>query len=99
LDCGKETLEHTGVRELEEETSLKSLEKDLKLFGVYSDPKRDPRGHVISHSYWVSEYSGKVKAADDAKKAEWFSIYNLPKLAFDHEKIVRDYCKWRHKLK
>ncbi len=28
------------------------------------------------------------KAGDDAAKTAWFSINNLPKLAFDHQKII-----------
>jgi 8-oxo-dGTP diphosphatase len=27
---------------------------------------------------------------DDAHAAEWFSLHNLPKLAFDHQKILDD---------
>ena len=34
-----------------------------------------------------------VKGQDDAAKAEWFSINNLPKLAFDHSEIMRDAIK------
>lgn len=91
LDCGKETLEHTGKRELEEEVSLKTEERFLKFIGVYSNPRRDPRGHVISHAYYVEKYSGIAKAADDAKELRWFSKDSLPDLAFDHKIILRDY--------
>lgn len=27
---------------------------------------------------------------DDAQDAQWFSIHNLPKLAFDHKTILQD---------
>ena len=30
-----------------------------------------------------------VKAGDDASKADWYSIKEIPTLAFDHEKILR----------
>ncbi len=93
LDYGKETLEHAGVRELREETCLKTEEKYLRLIGVYSDPKRDPRGHVIAHAYEVTKHSGIEKAADDAKELGWFSLDSLPNLAFDHDKILEDYIK------
>ncbi|MEK6758101.1 MAG: NUDIX hydrolase, partial [Nanoarchaeota archaeon] len=46
LELGKETLEQAAVRELFEETSLITNPEELKLVGVYSDPRRDPRGHV-----------------------------------------------------
>ena len=92
LEMGKETLEQAAARELFEETGLKSNAFDLRLLGVYSNPKRDPRGHVISHTYEVLNYSGKLKASDDAAEVRVFE--KLPKkLAFDHEKILGDYFK------
>lgn len=90
LECGKETLEEAAVRELFEETSLMTDPSNLELIGVYSEPKRDPRGHVISHVYEVKAYSGELKANDDAAEVGIFR--KIPnRLAFDHEKILRDY--------
>jgi 8-oxo-dGTP diphosphatase len=31
-----------------------------------------------------------VKGQDDAAKAQWFPLDALPKLAFDHDEIMRD---------
>ncbi|MBT3398156.1 NUDIX hydrolase [archaeon] len=95
LDCGKETLEHAACRELGEETCLIAKEKDLILLNNYSSPDRDPRGHVISHTYIASRYSGIAKPRDDAKEVEWFSLDEIPKLAFDHNDMVNDYLVWR----
>jgi 8-oxo-dGTP diphosphatase len=90
LECGKETLEQAAARELFEETSLVTNPNELRLVGVYSNPRRDPRGHVISHAYEVKNYSGKLKANDDAAEVKVFR--ELPKkLAFDHEKIIKNY--------
>lgn len=95
LENGQETLEHAGVRELQEETSLRAEESDLVLIGIYSEPNRDPRGHVISHAYAVRNASGILKAADDAAEAKVFQT--LPKnLAFDHAQILKDYFVWRN---
>jgi 8-oxo-dGTP diphosphatase len=90
LECGKETLEKAAVRELEEETSLKANTKDLGLLGVYSDPKRDPRGHVIAHTYIVKKYTGILKANDDAAEVRVFKT-KPSRLAFDHSKVYDDY--------
>jgi 8-oxo-dGTP diphosphatase len=94
LENGKETLEEAASRELFEETNLTANPRELKLIGVYSNPRRDPRGHVISHAYEVINYSGKLKAKDDAEDIETFRI--LPsRLAFDHKKILENYFRYK----
>lgn len=85
-----ETVEQAAVREIKEETSL-DVEL-VKLLGVYSDPQRDPRGHRIS-TVFVAKGEGKPKASSDAKGVGLFTKDNLPKLAFDHKKILEDYFK------
>jgi 8-oxo-dGTP diphosphatase len=58
-----ETCETAALREAEEETSLK-LER-LFFVGVYDDPKRDPRKHVVSVAY-IARTDETPKAGDDA---------------------------------
>lgn len=99
LEYYKETLEKAGVREGKEETDLDIKEKDLKLFGVYSDPYRDPRDHVISITYIVRKYSGVPRAGDDARRIRFFRKDRMPKLAFDHNRILDDYLKINRKEK
>jgi len=88
VDYG-ESLEEAAVREAKEETSL-----DIKLirqFHTYSDPDRDKRFHTISTVY-IAKAEGKPKADDDAKEIGVFNKDNLPSpIAFDHEKILKDY--------
>ena len=67
--------------------------KKVILLGVYSNPKRDPR-QTISIAYVVYA-TGKPKAGDDASDAKWFPLNKLPKLAFDHAQMIRDYKKLR----
>lgn len=89
-----ETVENAAKREAKEETGL-DIEL-IHLLGVYSDPKRDPRRHVIS-TVFVAKAKGKPKAGDDAKNVKLFSKENFPKdLAFDHNKILEDYLKWKN---
>ena len=84
-----ETCEDAVKREIFEETGLKTTIKNL--FGVYSDPKRDPRGHTISVVFLLNVENKKVKSGDDAKDAKFFNLDKLPKLGFDHEKIIKDF--------
>jgi len=84
-----ETAEQCAVRELEEETGLKVTE--IKQIGAYSKVDRDPRGRTVTVAYLVViDKAEAVKGGDDAAKAQWFPISGLPKLAFDHEEIMKD---------
>ena len=87
-----ETAEQCAVRELEEETGLKV--SNIQQIGAYSKVDRDPRGRTVTVAYLAIIDSIKnVKGLDDAAKAQWFSLSELPKLAFDHEDIMADALK------
>jgi 8-oxo-dGTP diphosphatase len=82
-----ETVEEAIVREAKEETSL--YIELIKLLGVYSEPSRDPRGHTVTVCYLARGF-GKLKAGSDAKDIRLFGFSEIPKLAFDHNKIVEN---------
>ncbi len=83
-----ETVENACRREFHEETCLNSGELDL--VGVYSDPRRDPRGHVVSIAFATVIGHELPKAGDDAEQAEWVCDWSKARLAFDHRKILMD---------
>ncbi|MFH1585898.1 MAG: NUDIX hydrolase [archaeon] len=89
LDTGKETVKQTAQRELNEETGLRVKLEDLQLVGESSHPNRDPRGHIVSLHYLAQNCKGELKAGDDANLTRFFPLGDLPRLAFDHEKILR----------
>ena len=62
----------------------------MQLVGIYSDVERDPRGRVITAAYTAMTTMPEATAADDAAAAQWWPINALPKLAFDHDKILAD---------
>ena len=75
-------------RELMEETGVKAGK--LRLLGVYSDPKRDPRGHTCSVVFLTRVTSATATAGDDAADAQWISLTQKVELAFDHAHILAE---------
>ena len=78
-------------RELFEETGLKDAY--IKQFHAFSDPDRDPRERVITIAYYALVRISEVKGGDDAAKAQWFTLDQVPSLAFDHDLILRHALK------
>ncbi len=93
VDVG-ETVEQAAVREAEEETGLEV--ELVRQFHVYSDPRRDDRGHTVSVVF-VGRASGTPTAASDAADASVFAAGTLPtQIAFDHAQILSDYFNGRY---
>ncbi|MDQ3909045.1 MAG: NUDIX hydrolase [Thermoproteota archaeon] len=91
-----ETAEDAMRREAIEETSLEVEPVDI--LGVYSDPKRDPRKHILSVVFIGIIVGGSEKAGDDAASIEWVEISDIQQqqIAFDHAQILHDYRQWRN---
>ena len=84
-----EDAETCARRELEEETGLKVV--NFEQLYAFSDVDRDPRYRVVSIDYYalVRWEDCKVKAGDDADRAQWFPLSGIPPLAFDHRRILQ----------
>ena len=83
-----ETVEAALRREVLEETGL--VVDVSSLVGIYSDPHRDPRGHVVTAAFGAVIVNGVLASGSDAAEATFWEITNLPPLAFDHAKIIQD---------
>jgi len=82
-----EDLLDAARRELKEETGLAIV--NLEQLGAFGKPYRDPRHHTVSIAYTgFAPDNSEAIGADDAVEAKWFSVKNLPELAFDHSDIV-----------
>jgi 8-oxo-dGTP diphosphatase len=90
VEVGERT-EDAVVREVREETGL--VTSVAGLVGVYSDPSRDTRGHVVSIAYRLKLRGGNVIGGTDAREARWWPLKSLPELAFDHKAILHDALK------
>ena len=95
-----ETLEEAAQRELKEETGLKDI--FIEQLFTFGSVDRDPRGRVVSVAYFalVNLDSHEPVASTDADEAKWFSVNDIPSLAFDHEEILlKAISRLRAKLK
>lgn len=84
-----EDLEACAKRELLEETGIDGVY--LEQLYTFGDPQRDPRERVISVTYFALTQSDHLspEASSDAALTDWFSISELPELAFDHANIIQ----------
>jgi len=90
-----ETVEAACRRELAEETGVKA--DRLRLVGVYSDPKRDPRGHTCAVVFLARVRRAAARAGDDAAAVEWVDDWSKVELAFDHAAILADASRMARK--
>jgi 8-oxo-dGTP diphosphatase len=83
-----ESLDDAARRELEEEAGIRP--SHLEQLYTFGEPGRDPRGRVVTVAYFalVKLSDHRVHASTDAREAAWFSVWDTPKLAFDHADIL-----------
>jgi 8-oxo-dGTP diphosphatase len=88
LALNGESLDDAVQRELKEETGIEV--NYLEQLYTFGNPTRDPRNHVISVSYFglVNPKGLQLNAQTDAEDVAWFNIKKIPRLAFDHRKII-----------
>ncbi len=88
-----ESVDAAAIRELREETGVRDLY--LEQLYTFGEPKRDPRGRVITVAYYaLIPPTQTLHSTTDAAEAAWFRADELPTLAFDHAQIV-DYARTR----
>jgi len=91
MDSG-ETIEHTAVREVLEETGAKV--KIMRMVGVYSGPKRDPRGTSLSVVFLMKFIKFSGVPDEEVSEVRFFPINKIPpRIGFDHMNIIKDALK------
>jgi len=96
LEKGEKIIRAAG-RELFEEAGVGNIY--MEQLYTFGDPGRDPRGRVITVAYFVLVPAPlRASAGSDAREVKWWPVRNMPKLAFDHKKII-SYAHERLKLK
>ena len=89
-----EDLEEGLKREIYEKTGLENIE--VKLANVFGKKNRSPVMRMVAVTYIGIIDASKVEIAKSTLKtsnAEWFSIDEVPHLAYDHNEIIADAIK------
>lgn len=83
-----EDVEANAMRKLEDSTGLSGIY--LEQLYTFSAPERDPRERVISVAYYalVASKRLQLRTDEDSEGVGWFSLNELPELAFDHAQMV-----------
>lgn len=83
-----ESLEQAAHRVLNEKTGVKNVY--MEQLYTFGDPRRDPRTRVITVAYFALIPWENLNQPESKKIAglTWSSVDQLPKLAFDHRKIL-----------
>ncbi len=88
MDIDETTID-AARRELKEETGL--VVGELHRVGIFDAVDRDPRERIITVAYYtILDKLAEVSGLDDAAQAKWFSLTELPELAFDHKEILQE---------
>ena len=89
IPCGHvewhEDVKTAARRELQEETGL-SCEL-IRVYAVQSN-FHAPESHTVGVWYLGQEMGGSLSAGDDAIRADFFNLSNIPELAFPTDKLV-----------
>lgn len=85
-----ERVEETAKRKFAKEIGVEVEIKDV--FGMYSDPDRDPRYHTASVVYILQPKSADFKPHEGGEEIKLFQPDDLPeKVGFDHRRIIEDF--------
>jgi len=84
-----ENIETASARVLKERTGVEDLY--MEQLGAFGEIDRFPLKRVITIVYYALVKPGRytINPGPDASDAKWFELESLPRLPFDHEKIIQ----------
>lgn len=90
-----ENLDEAASRVLNEKTRVKDV--FLEQFHTFGDPLRFPNARVITVAYYAlirsEDLELSFETGQNIQQIKWFSVYDLPALAFDHKEIINSALK------
>jgi 8-oxo-dGTP diphosphatase len=82
----EESLSQAAHRQLLEETGVSDV--FLEQLHTFGHPHRDPRMRVVTVAYYALVPADKLPRSVAGGRVRWSSVYHLPELAFDHDRIL-----------
>jgi 8-oxo-dGTP diphosphatase len=84
----KESVDRAAERQLLVKTGVKNVY--LEQLYTFGEVNRDPFGRVVSVAYFalIPGDNIKLKTTKEYADVKWYNISDLPKLAYDHRKII-----------
>lgn len=88
-----ESVDGSARRNLFEKTGVKNVY--LEQLYTFGEIGRDPFGRVVSVAYFalIPSDNIRLKTTREYGDVQWFGIDALPKLAYDHKKIITTACE------
>lgn len=88
LVAGNESVDKAAGRILQSKTGVKDVY--LEQFHTFGEVHRDPFGRVVSVAYLALIPSDglALKTTGEYTDVKWFSVSDLPNMAYDHRKII-----------
>ena len=83
-----ESVDEAALRNLKSKTGVKEV--FLEQLYTFGEVNRDPFGRVISVAYFalIPSLGLKLKTTAEYGDVRWFDLESLPKLAYDHKKML-----------
>jgi 8-oxo-dGTP diphosphatase len=82
-----ETADEAAERHLKNKAHLENIH--IEQLYTFSDPSRDKRSRSISVAYMALVPPNQVALLKENKENKWVRVNKLPKLAYDHEEIMK----------
>lgn len=85
----KESVDFAAQRLLFEKTAVKDVY--LEQLQTFGEIDRDPFGRVVSVAYFalIPPEGVNLRTSSEYSDVSWFSIKDLPTLAYDHQEIIK----------
>lgn len=88
LVAGNESVDQAAIRHLHNKAGLKDV--FLEQLYTFGNVDRDPFGRVVSVAYFalIQGRGMELKTTSEYQDVAWFSVAEVPKLAYDHKEIL-----------